>query len=128
MLFNVYGPRQSTRAIIPTIITQLILDNSKLYIGNIKTKRDFTYVDDFAAGSVSALKTDGFEVFNLGSDHPVELNYLISLIEKYLNKTAEIQFLTPHRADAPITWAQIDKANSLLNWEAKVSIEEGIKN
>ena len=126
--FTVYGPLGRPDLALFKFV-DAILDGRPIDIyNNGEMFRDFTYVDDIAAGSVSALKTDGFGVFNLGSDHPVELNYLISLIEKYLNKNAEIQFLTPHRADAPVTWAQIDKAKSLLNWEAKVSIEEGIKN
>ena len=126
--FTVYGPAGRPDMAVFKFIHHIAEGLPIPVYGDGRQKRDFTYVDDIAAGSVSALKTDGFEVFNLGSDHPVELNYLISLIEKYLNKTAEIQFLTPHRADAPVTWAQIDKAKSLLNWEAKVSIEEGIKN
>ena len=126
--FTVYGPAgRPDMAVFK--FTHLIAEGLPIPVyGDGGQKRDFTYVDDIAAGSVSALKTDGFGVFNLGSDHPVELNYLISLIEKYLNKNAEIQFLTPHRADAPVTRARIDKAKLLLNWEAKVSIEEGIKN
>ena len=126
--FTVYGPAGRPDMAVFKFIHRIAEGLPIPVYGDGRQKRDFTYVDDIAAGSVSALKTDGFEVFNLGSDHPVELNYLISLIEKYLNKTAEIQFLAPHRADAPVTWAQIDKAKSLLNWEAKVSIEEGIKN
>ncbi|MBI5875937.1 MAG: epimerase, partial [Deltaproteobacteria bacterium] len=68
-----------------------------------------------------------YEIINLGESRVVEVNYLISLIEKNLGKKAKIKYLPPAPGDVPITYADISKAKRLLNYEPKVQIEEGIK-
>ena len=95
--------------------------------GDGSQERDFTYIDDIARGSIAALKPLGFEVINLGSDRPVKLNHVIHLIEKYLEKKAQIEYQPRHPADVPKTWADITRAKELLSWRPLVSIEEGIQ-
>ncbi len=83
--FNVYGPRQSTRAIIPTIINQALSNKKNIKLGNIKTKRDFTYVEDTCSGFLNIYKSKNFfgKSVNLGSNN----NYLIKdICSKILNK------------------------------------------
>ncbi|RLG01982.1 nucleotide sugar epimerase, partial [Thermococci archaeon] len=88
---------------------------------------DFTFVDDIAKGTVEALKLKSYHVINLGNNSPVELNYVIRLIEKYLNRKAEIRYREFHKADIKATWADIEKATQLLNWKPQIGIEEGIE-
>jgi nucleoside-diphosphate-sugar epimerase len=88
--------------------------------------RDFTYVDDIARGTVAALAPLGFEIINLGGDHPHRVMELVQLIETRLGRSAEIEFEEAHPADVLATWADIRKADELLGWRPQVSLEEGI--
>jgi nucleoside-diphosphate-sugar epimerase len=90
--------------------------------------RDFTYIDDIADGTIRALKPAGFEIFNLGSDHPVKLNYVIGLLEKHLGRKAKIKRFKLHPADVTATWAHIGKARKMLGWKPKMPLEKGIEN
>lgn len=95
--------------------------------GDGSQARDFTHVDDIAKGTVLALRNVGFEVINLGGgNNPVTMQDFIALFEKHLNKKASINHRPFHSADMVATWADISKAKSLLNWEPKISLEEGI--
>ena len=84
-------------------------------------------MDDIARGTIKALKLVGFEVFNLGSDDPYKLNHMIGLIEKNLGKKARFIYKPFHKADIMATWADVNKARTMLGWKATVSLEEGIK-
>ena len=95
--------------------------------GDGTQSRDFTYVDDIAEGTVRALKPLGYEIINLGGNHPYKLLEVVELIEKYLGRKAEIVFKEFHKADLKATWADITKAKNLLGWEPKISLEEGIR-
>ena len=89
--FNTFGPRQSTRAVIPTIITQ-ILKNNTIKIGNIQTSRDFLYVKDNVDALVKLLiskNTDG-EVINISTQYSVKIIDVINFLQKYLGKKFEI--------------------------------------
>lgn len=90
-------------------------------------KRDFTYVGDIADGTVRALRPLDYQIINLGNNNPVELNYVIGLIEKEIGRKAKIKYSPRSKADVLINYANIDKAKRLLDWEPTVKIEEGIK-
>ena len=75
---------------------------------------DLTYVDDIARGTLLALKSLGYEVINLGNDRPIVLMDAAQLIEELLGKKAIIQYKPRHPADVPATWADIGKAERLL--------------
>ncbi len=127
--FTVYGPIGRPDMSYFRFIR--LIDEGKpitLY-GDGSQKRDFTYVDDIADGTVKAYEKSGlgYEIINLGNNNPVELKYVISLIEQYLGKKAMINQLPFHKADMFETAADIEKASRLLGWKPKVSIEEGIK-
>ena len=95
--------------------------------GDGTQQRDFTYVDDVATGVVKALDHSfGFETINLGSDRPVDLNYIISEIQTAVGKTAIIRNQPFPTTDMMATWANISRARELLGWEPKVDLEQGI--
>lgn len=125
--FTVYGPAGRPDMSIFKFI-KLIYEGKEIPIyGDGNQERDFAYVDDIAEGTVSALNLKGFQRINLGSDRPVKLNYVISLIEKSLGKKATKVHLPPHPADVLKTWADISLAKELLGWYPKTTIEEGIE-
>lgn len=91
-------------------------------------ERDFTYVSDVIDGVVSSIERDfKYEIFNLGNSRPVKLMYFIELLEKYLNKTAKKNFLPMQEGDVPKTYADLIKSREFLDYNPKVSIEEGLK-
>lgn len=126
--FTVYGPAGRPDMSYFKFIKNIDAGRTIPVYGDGKQKRDFTYIDDIAEGTLRCLKPFGYEIFNLGNDNPVELMYVINLIEENLGKKADIEWLERHPADVPATWADIEKSKELLNWSPTVSIEEGIKN
>ena len=95
---------------------------------NGKHKRDFSFVDDIVSGIVSALDNcKGYEIYNLGNNNPVDLEYFISVIEDKLNKKAIKNYLPLQVGDVPETYADIEKAKQKLGYQPKTSIEEGIE-
>ncbi len=126
--FTVYGPAGRPDMSIFRFIKNIDAGVPIPVFGDGEQTRDFTYIDDIADGTIRALKPAGYELFNLGSDHPVKLNYVIQLIEKNLGKKAERDTLPMHPADVKASWAYIEKAKKVLGWQPKTSIEEGVKN
>jgi len=106
-----------------------IMNNEPVKIyGHGKLKRDFTYISDIVDGIIKAMNADiEFEIINLGNNRPIELNYFISLLEKYLGIEAKKIYVEKPKVDVEVTYADISKAKKLLNWEPKVTIEEGLK-
>jgi nucleoside-diphosphate-sugar epimerase len=126
--FTVYGPAGRPDMSIFKFIKNIDAGKPIPVFGDGEQTRDFTYIDDIAEGTIKAIRPTGYEIFNLGSDHPVKLNFVIKLIEENLGKKAKIEFLPRHLADVTATWAYIEKAKNLLGWRPKTSIEEGVKN
>lgn len=127
--FTVYGPAGRPDMSIIRFIKWIDEGTPIELFGDGSQSRDFTYVDDIATGTIKALKKVGFEVINLGGgNNPISLNYVIGLIEKYLGKKAKINKKPFHKADIVSTWADISKANKILNWKPTISLEQGIKN
>ncbi|MBN2013890.1 MAG: GDP-mannose 4,6-dehydratase [Candidatus Altiarchaeota archaeon] len=126
--FTVYGPRQRPEMAIHKF-TRLIDSGKKIPMyGDGTSKRDYTYIDDIIDGVLSSLeKKFRFEVFNLGNSETVELKHMISLIEENLGKKAEIEQQPEQPGDVPITYADITKAEEMLDYKPKTSIEEGIR-
>lgn len=106
------------------------MDWGRFYIKDFRDgsqERDFTYIDDIARGTIKALKPLGYEIINLGTNHPYKLSKAIDLIEKYTSKQAQFKYKKFHKADMKATCADIEKAKKLLDWQPKVSLKEGIK-
>ncbi len=125
--FTVYGPFGRPDMSIFRFIKKIDYGEPITVYGDGKQKRDFTFVEDIAEATVSSLNLEGYKIFNLGNDNPVELIYVINLIEKLLGKKAQIQWQPRHPADIYATWADIQEAKNFIGWSPNVSIEEGIE-
>jgi len=127
--FTVYGPSGRPDMALFKFTHKIFHDQQIEAYGFGKLKRDFTYVTDIVSGIIAALdKNLKFEIINLGNEEPHEVNYLIALIEKNLNKKAKVNLVPAPPGDVDITYADTSKAKELLNYKPKVRIEEGVKN
>ena len=125
--FTVYGPA-GRPDMSPFRFTYWVMKGEPIQLyGDGSQKRDFTYVDDIAEGTVRALDLKGYEIVNLGNNRPHRLSYMIELIEKFTGRKANIEYGEFHKADMKDTWADITKAEKLLGWKPTVSLEEGIE-
>lgn len=126
--FTVYGPC-GRPDMAPFLFVDAIYKNKEIKkFGNGTAKRDYTFIDDTTGGIISAIEKDlDYEIINLGNNKPVELNYFINLIEKLLNQKAKIKECPKQLGDMDVTYADISKAQRLLNYDPKISIEEGMK-
>jgi len=126
--FTVYGPAGRPDMSIFRFIKWIDEGAPLQLFGDGSQSRDFTYVDDIAEGTIKALKNVGYEIINLGGGNkPYSLKYIISLIEKFLDKKAKIEYKPFHIADMKASWADISKANKLLGWQPRIGIEDGLK-
>lgn len=121
--FNTYGPRQSARAVIPTIITQIASGVRQIKLGAVHPTRDFSYVSDTTAGFIAALKSaHGLgEVINLGSNFEISIGDTAQAIADVMGATIEIvtdaQRLRPEKSEVERLWSANDKARALLGWQ-----------
>jgi nucleoside-diphosphate-sugar epimerase len=125
--FTVYGPAGRPDMSIFKFLRSMDAGKPIPLYGDGSQTRDFTYIDDIAEGTIRSLRPAGFEIFNLGGDHPVKLNYVIGLLEKHLGKKAKIKRYKLHPADVTATWANIDKSKKVLDWKPTMPLEEGIE-
>jgi len=131
--FNTYGPRQSARAVIPTIITQIANGKRQIKLGAVSPTRDFNYVQDTVNGFIAALNSDkGLgEVINFGSNFEVSIGETAALIAEAMN--AEIEIVTdenrlrPENSEVERLWADNTKAKDLFNWSPVYGGREGFK-
>lgn len=124
--FTVYGPAGRPDMSLFRF-TQWIAEGMPVLVyGDGTQSRDFTYVDDIARGTIAAIKPVTYEIINLGSDEPVVLNDAIARIEALTEKKARIRHEESNTADVKATWANIDKAEKLLDWRPQVRLAEGL--
>ena len=130
--FNTYGPRQSARAIIPTIITQIASGVNKIKLGDLSPTRDFNYVKDIAKGFIELSKCDeaiGQEV-NICSNFEISMKDTLELIAKLMN--SDVKFITdqqrirPEKSEVFRLWGDNSKINELTGFYPSYSIEEGL--
>ena len=120
--FNTYGPRQSARAVIPTIITQIATGARQIRLGALHPTRDFNYVEDTVEAFLAAATSDGVvgEVINAGSDFEVSIGDTARLIAEVMNREIEIvtdeQRLRPKTSEVERLWADNRRARQLLDW------------
>lgn len=126
--FTVYGP-WGRPDMAYYLFTEAILNDQPIPVFNHgKMRRDFTYIDDIIMGTAAALDYEGgFEIFNLGNHQTEELMDMIHILEKYLGKKAQIDFKTMQPGDVKETYANIDKAQKLLGFQPKTSLEKGLE-
>ena len=124
--FTVYGPAGRPDMSLFRFTQWIAEGRPVLVYGDGAQRRDFTYVDDIARGTVAALKPLSYEVINLGSDEPVALKDAIRRIEALTEKKAAIRYEEMNPADVKATWASIDKAERFLGWRPEVSLADGL--
>ena len=131
--FNTYGPRQSARAVIPTIITQIANGIDVLKLGSIHPTRDFNYVQDTVDGFIAALKAENAfgETINLGSNFEISIGDTVNVIAELMNKSITIETddkrLRPKDSEVERLWADNKKAADMLHWKPKYGGLEGFK-
>jgi NAD dependent epimerase/dehydratase len=131
--FNTYGPRQSARAVIPTIITQIASGKRRIKLGAVSPTRDFNYVQDTVAGFISALNSDRGvgEIVNFGSNFEISIGDTAKLIAEVMNKGIEIitdeNRLRPANSEVKRLWADNSKARELFGWSPVYGGREGFK-
>ncbi len=129
--FNTYGPGQSARAVIPTIISQA-LTRDTIHLGNLDTKRDFTYLDDTVEGFLKAAIADSVigETINLGTGTEISIGELekriITLVGRQVNVVIDETRLRPEKSEVMRLLSDNSKARNLLGWQPKISIDEGL--
>jgi len=129
--FNTYGPRQSARAVTPTIIVQALLQD-KVYLGSLHPTRDLTYVADIVDGFISVTERQNLvgEVINIGSGMEISIANLANKILSLMGVKADIvtdqKRVRPAKSEVERLLADTSKAKRLLHWNPQVSLEEGL--
>ena len=129
--FNTYGPRQSARAIIPTIITQILSGKNKIKLGNINTTRDLTFIEDTVDGFINALNKKNFgHTINLGTGFDISIKNLTHTIGNLLNRNIQIitdkKRIRPKNSEVLKLQSKNLKAKKLLNWKPKYLKKSGL--
>jgi NAD dependent epimerase/dehydratase len=131
--FNTYGPRQSARAVIPTIITQIASGQRSIRLGAVLPTRDFNYVGDTVTGFIAALNaSNGFgEVVNLGSNYEISIGDTARLIGEVMGQEIEIVTddvrLRPEKSEVERLWADNRKAAELFGWRPVYAGLDGLR-
>jgi dTDP-glucose 4,6-dehydratase len=129
--FNTFGPRQSARAVIPTIITQALTE-STVHLGNLDTTRDFTYVSDTVHGFMCAGESDGVEggVFNLGTGQEIRIGdvaqRIAGLIDHPVNIVVDQERLRPEKSEVLRLISDNQLAREKLSWAPQVSLDQTV--
>ena len=129
--FNTYGPGQSARAVIPTIITQA-LTQQEVHLGNLEARRDFTYVSDSVEGFIMAAQTPSIagETINLGSGADITIGELAHLIIELIGKPVKVvvdqERLRPEKSEVMRLLSDNCKARELLGWQPTIDIRTGL--
>jgi dTDP-glucose 4,6-dehydratase len=131
--FNTFGPRQSARAVLPTIITQIASGQNEIRLGNLTATRDFCYVKDTVAGFIAVMRAEKAvgEVTNIGSDFEVSIGDAADIIAELMGRQITIRVdearLRPDASEVERLWAATEKAKALTDWQPQYSGREGFK-
>jgi NAD dependent epimerase/dehydratase len=131
--FNNYGPRQSLRAIIPDLITQIASKRKQIRVGSVTPTRDFTFVEDTVSAYIAILESDiGLgEVFNIGSNFEISIASVAKTILQILDSDAELMSedarIRPSNSEVNRLWADITKIEKVFGWKPKYGLEEGFR-
>jgi UDP-glucose 4-epimerase len=130
--FNTYGPRQSTRAVLPTILTQLLEGKTRLSLGRLDTSRDLTFVADTVDGFVRACVAPGLEgrTIQLGTGRAESIGDVLAIAQKILGTSATVHLdekrLRPDASEVMVLQSDPALAREALGWEARHSLEAGV--
>ena len=130
--FNTYGPRQSARAVIPTIISQILAGKKEIKLGSLTPTRDFNFVKDTAEAFVKVAESDKTigEVINAGSNYEISIGDTVKKIIDIIGKDVKIlcdeERIRPEKSEVNRLWADNTKIKELTDWAPKYSIDEGL--
>lgn len=130
--FNTYGPRQSARAIIPTIISQIASGSKVIQVGDLTPTRDFNYVEDTCRGFVEIAKSDQTigEIVNIGSNFEISIKDTFELIKKLMNSDVQFEIdpqrIRPQKSEVSRLWCDNSKIEQLTGFKPQFSIESGL--
>lgn len=131
--FNTYGPRQSARAVIPTIITQIANGKKQIKLGDVTPTRDFNYVADTCRGFIELARCEKAigETVNIGSNFEISVGDTLNLIRELMNSDVEFladdQRLRPEKSEVFRLWCDNSKMRALTGFESQYSIRDGLK-
>ena len=131
--FNTYGPRQSARAVIPTIITQILANKSSIKLGSLHPTRDFNFVEDTCRGFIGLAESDAAigQAINIGSNREISIGELINLIKDIMqsevNVTTDDQRLRPAQSEVERLWCDNSKIQEITGFSPHVSLREGLE-
>lgn len=130
--FNTYGPRQSARAVIPTIISQILAGKNEIKLGSLTPTRDFNFVKDTAEAFVKVAESDKTigEVINAGSNYEISVGDTVKKIIDIIGKDVKIicddERIRPEKSEVNRLWADNTKIKELTDWSPKYSIDDGL--
>jgi len=131
--FNVYGPRQSARAVIPTVISQVAAGQEEIALGELRSTRDFTFVEDTCRGfiSLAEMESGTGEVFHIGSGFEISVGDLVELIAKVMERPVRVVQdplrIRPDASEVFRLWADNSKLKNATGFEPSVKLEEGLR-
>ena len=131
--FNTYGPRQSARAVIPTIITQIASGKNVIKLGDLTPTRDFTYVEDTCHGFIALAKCDKAigETVNIGSNSEISIGDVLNIIKNMMQSNTEVitdkERFRPEKSEVFRLWSDNTKIHDLTGFTPKYTIKEGLK-
>ncbi|MDT4288735.1 NAD-dependent 4,6-dehydratase LegB [Methylomonas sp. MO1] len=131
--FNTYGPRQSARAVIPTIITQIANGKKQIQLGDVSPTRDFNYVEDTCRGFIALAEAEQAigETVNIGSNFEISVGDTLNIIKSIMASDVEFlvdkQRLRPEKSEVNRLWCDNSKIKQLTDFAPQVSLEEGLR-
>ncbi len=131
--FNTYGPRQSARAVIPTVITQIACGYKEIKVGDLRPTRDFNYVDDTCRGFIALAECDAApgEVVNIGSNFEISIGEVLSIIKELMKSDIQIftdqERMRPSNSEVMRLWCDNTKISRLTGFKPEVPLKEGLE-
>ena len=131
--FNTYGPRQSARAVIPTIITQIANGITEIKLGDVSPTRDFNYVEDTCRGLIAIMESENTigETINIGSNFEISIGDTLKIIKKLMLSdvrfVSDEQRIRPEKSEVFRLWCDNSKIKKMTGFEPKFDIESGLK-
>ncbi|KAJ52330.1 NAD dependent epimerase/dehydratase [Clostridium tetanomorphum] len=131
--FNTYGPRQSARAVIPTIISQILSGKTEIKLGSLTPTRDFNYVKDTAEAFIKIAESDKTvgEVINTGSNYEISIGdtvkKIVDIIGANINILCDDERIRPENSEVNRLWADNKKIKQLTEWKPQYSLDDGLK-
>lgn len=131
--FNTYGPRQSSRAVIPTIISQILAGKKEIKLGSLTPTRDFNYVKDTAEAFIKIAESDNTvgKVINAGSNHEISIGELVNKIIKIMKSDIKIicddERIRPEKSEVNRLWADNSLIKELTSWSPQYTLDKGLE-